>query len=102
MSHLPDNNWHGYVSEVRRPEITVTSALDATDIASATLYVRGLDPLSLTAEAASGGYLLVADLELPSAGAYVWQAEATDTEGFTEVVAEGVLSVSVRISAVAA
>ena len=55
--------------------------------------------MTLTPSSSTGGYLLVADeLELPATGSYAWQAEATDDNGFTEVVAEGTLSVSFRLS----
>lgn len=100
MTHLAETQWHGYVTEDRRVELTITSDLAFTDIASAQLRIKDQAAVTLTPQTAAGGYRLVANIvTLPAtAGYYAWSAEVTDTAGNTPiVVAAGNLRVNARV-----
>jgi hypothetical protein len=103
MSHLTEARWHGYEGEPRSVEITVSSTLSSAQISAASLRIAGEPAVTLTPEAATGGYKLTADpVTLPDAGFYRWSVEVTDDDGNTPiVVAVGTVRVDERVQVAA-
>lgn len=104
MSHVKSQLWHGYATEPRRVEVTITSGHDADDIESAELRVAGIDPIAMAVQSVPGGYQLVADpVVLPAnAAVYPWSVEVThNATGGPIVVAVGSLRVSARVEVAA-